>query len=107
MKKFSLLQETETVSPLSVVNRQAEDPALWFKAQTASEVYLQQALRELHEAVEKQISPDSNQEELWKEVLVRYLQATKEDENGDGPCIIMNAGELIKQFSISRKPQQE
>lgn len=35
-----------------LVNRQAEDDALWFQAQTATEAYLQQALRALHAAVE-------------------------------------------------------
>lgn len=39
-----------------LVNRQAEDDALWFQAQTATEAYLQQALRELHAAVEEEKS---------------------------------------------------
>ena len=37
---------------MSLVNIQAEDEGLWFKAKTAAEAYLQQALRELHGAVE-------------------------------------------------------
>jgi len=36
----------------NVVNRQADDYGLWFKAVTAAEAYLQQELRRLHEAVE-------------------------------------------------------
>jgi hypothetical protein len=36
----------------AIVQAQAEDPALWFVAGTATEAYLQAALRELHAAVE-------------------------------------------------------
>lgn len=35
-----------------LVQQQAEDEGLWFIAQYASEVYLQQALRDLHAAIE-------------------------------------------------------
>ena len=35
-----------------LVEEQAQDEALWFKAQTATEAYLQLALRRLHAAVE-------------------------------------------------------
>ena len=35
-----------------VVDEQAEDEGLWFRAQTAAEAYLQQELRRLHAAVE-------------------------------------------------------
>ena len=38
---------------LQLVNAQAEDAGLWFNAQTAPEAYLQQALRRLHAAVER------------------------------------------------------
>ncbi len=34
------------------VGRQAEDDGLWFVARTASEAYLQQELRRLHDNVE-------------------------------------------------------
>ena len=36
----------------ALVKEQAEDEGLWFEAQTAAEAYLQQALRELHAAVD-------------------------------------------------------
>ena len=36
----------------NLVNAQAEDEGLWFQAPTASEAYLQQALRELHALIE-------------------------------------------------------
>jgi hypothetical protein len=36
----------------TLVDEQANDPGLWFQAQTASEAYLQQELRRLHEAIE-------------------------------------------------------
>ncbi len=36
----------------ALVDRQAEDDGLWFPATTASEAYLQAALREIHKAVE-------------------------------------------------------
>ena len=35
-----------------LVQHQAEDEGLWFEAMTATEAYLQQELRRLHEAVE-------------------------------------------------------
>lgn len=38
----------------AVVDAQAEDEGLWFQAKTAPEAYLQQELRKLHEAVERQ-----------------------------------------------------
>jgi hypothetical protein len=37
----------------AIVDEQAEDEGLWFDSQTASEVYLQRALRRLHAAVEE------------------------------------------------------
>ncbi len=36
----------------AIVREQAEDEALWFKAETAAEAYIQQELRRLHAAVE-------------------------------------------------------
>lgn len=40
------------MSPQELVAIQAEDAGLWFIAKTAPEAYLQQALRELHAAIE-------------------------------------------------------
>jgi len=37
---------------LALVNEQAEDEGLWFKAQHATEAYLQQELRRLHAIIE-------------------------------------------------------
>jgi hypothetical protein len=36
----------------ALVNEQAEDEGLWFQADTATEAYLQQELRRLHDAIE-------------------------------------------------------
>ena len=36
----------------ALVQEQAEDEGLWFRAQTAPEVYLQAALRKLHASIE-------------------------------------------------------
>ena len=36
----------------AIVDEQAEDEGLWFKAETAPEAYLKQELRKLHAAVE-------------------------------------------------------
>jgi len=36
----------------SLVKKQANDEALWFKTEAASEYYLQRHLRELHNAIE-------------------------------------------------------
>lgn len=46
------LAEPEPSRALALVHEQAEDEGLWFEAQTATEAYLQAALRELHAAVE-------------------------------------------------------
>ena len=37
----------------ALVAKQAEDEGLWFEAATAPEAYLQEKLRDLHEAVER------------------------------------------------------
>lgn len=37
----------------TLVAKQAEDVGLWFEAQTATEAYLQQALRDLHKLIEE------------------------------------------------------
>ena len=41
-----------------LVARQAEDDGLWFVAETASEAYLQCALRLLHEVIEEKTSAE-------------------------------------------------
>lgn len=38
--------------PLYIVNEQSENTGIWVVAKTATEAYLQQELRRLHEAVE-------------------------------------------------------
>lgn len=43
---------------LELVNEQAEDDGLWFIAATATEAYLQAALRRLHAAVEQTSSDE-------------------------------------------------
>ena len=40
------------MTPIEIVNEQAEDEGLWFYAETAAEAYVQQELRRLHAAVE-------------------------------------------------------
>lgn len=46
----------------NLVTEQAEDPGLWFPATTASEAYLQQALRRLHLTVELPMKPKPPEE---------------------------------------------
>lgn len=43
-----------------LVADQANDPGLWFVPQTASEAYLQQALRRLHAAIEGPTGRDTD-----------------------------------------------
>jgi len=43
-------------NPYDLVQDQAEDEGLWFIAKYITEAYLQRALRELHESVEKYFS---------------------------------------------------
>lgn len=45
-----------------VVNEQADDEGLWFIAQTASEAYVQAALRRLHEVIEGKTSEECARE---------------------------------------------
>lgn len=45
-----------TTEAQALVAKQAEDAGLWFNAKTAPEAYLQSALRELHAAVEKEVT---------------------------------------------------
>ena len=47
---------------LTMVNQQAEDEGLWFRAQTAPEAYLQQALRDLHTVIEEETPSEPNGE---------------------------------------------
>ena len=44
---------------LAVVEEQANDEGLWFDAETAPEVYLQWALRRLHEVIENELTPST------------------------------------------------
>ena len=39
-----------------IVDEQAEDDGLWFKAETCAEAYVQQELRKLHAAVESHLT---------------------------------------------------
>lgn len=48
-----LIERDSLPKPLALVLKQAMDNGLWFNAQTIQEAYLQNALRELHDAVEK------------------------------------------------------
>ena len=48
-RKLALIRE--------LVNEQAEDNGLWFRALTATEAYLQQRLRELHHLIEEHTDP--------------------------------------------------
>lgn len=45
-------QRGPATDALAVVQAQTEDSALWFRPRTATEAYLQTALRELHAAVD-------------------------------------------------------
>jgi hypothetical protein len=49
----------------ALVARQAEDDGLWFVAETASEAYLQTALRKLHEVIEGKTSAECAIEALY------------------------------------------
>lgn len=55
--------EVKKKTAIEIVNEQAEDEGLWFVTQTATEDYLQRALRRLHEAIE------NNEQTTKKEAL--------------------------------------
>ncbi len=48
IKKLVMLEDIK-----KLVDEQAEDEGLWFKAETATEQYLQDALRALHQIIEE------------------------------------------------------
>lgn len=56
-------------SALELVHKQAEDEGLWFQAMTAPEEYLQDALRKLHAAVERDEAIKNQGEPVgWQQV---------------------------------------
>lgn len=61
----------------NVVNEQAEDDSLWFRATSAPESYLQDALRRLHEVVEGKTS---------KECAVEALTDLRRALSAPGSC---------------------
>lgn len=94
-------QDREEVNPLlDLVNDQANDPTIWFRAQTINEAHLQHQIRCLHTLIElispSQLTsePKESQAELWGEVL-----------NGSG----FNIDELpvvMEQYTIQRKTKE-
>lgn len=56
---------------LELVDKQAQDEGLWFDAMTASEAYLQAALRELHRVIE--VDNWISVEERLPDVIGSYL----------------------------------
>ena len=58
--RAALAEPQEPDIAQQVVSEQAEDEGLWFVAVTASEAYLQQALRRLHAAVEGEDDQDAD-----------------------------------------------
>lgn len=45
----------EVLAPIkTLVDKQAEDEGLWYRAQTSAEAYVQQELRRLHAVIERQ-----------------------------------------------------
>lgn len=67
--KAGEMTQTQPISPIEVVNQQAEDEGLWFIAQTAPEAYLQQELRRLHEAVEAANKRGAEMVKEWAALL--------------------------------------
>lgn len=66
---------------LTLVREQAEDDGLWFRAQTASEAYLQQELRRLHAVVEADLGSSADEGRMPMQPVVvapdgcvRFLQ---------------------------------
>ena len=60
-------------SALQLVKDQAQDEGLWFNAETASEAYLQQALRALHDAVEREENQTTRGKVMKLEIGKTYL----------------------------------
>jgi hypothetical protein len=54
-----------------LVAEQAKDEGLWFKAQTAPEAYLQQALRKLHEVIE-----GKSQTECAEDAILKIMEGS-------------------------------
>ena len=47
------MRRSDLAPILDLVDKQAEDEGIWFRAETAPEAYLQQELRLLHAVIEK------------------------------------------------------
>jgi len=60
----------EVLAPIkALVDKQAEDEGLWYRAQTAAEGYVQQELRRLHAVIELQPAAKALEELLREERL--------------------------------------
>ena len=76
---------------LRIVEAQANDPGLWFVAQTAPEGYLQSELRRLHAAIESlsQSEPQAmSAEEVGKPIL--YTKDDDQVQNSLGHVLVGN-----------------
>lgn len=60
MEEEKTLADASAMRPQELVDIQAEDEGLWFVAETASEAYLQKALRDLHAAIEADVDADAD-----------------------------------------------
>lgn len=77
-----------------LVDRQAEDEGLWFDAETATEAYLQKALRQLHAAVEGDdkmratLTAEPPAERYWGDpkTFCRYCKHIRADHSHTTPC---------------------
>jgi len=72
-------EEAQRAEALRIVLSQADDEGLWFKAQTASEAYLQNALRELHRAIEAAAARQSAPEDRRAGVVIDAYAIPVED----------------------------
>jgi hypothetical protein len=73
--------EAQCAAIQGLVNQQAEDDGLWFRAQTAPEKYLQQELRKLHAAIEATDAGKALRRELEKAKLAASYRAGDRGED--------------------------
>lgn len=100
--------EKERVRKLvEMVNKQAEDEGLWFVAETASEGYLQQELRKLHDAVESLSLPAPKPEEDKVKKLVEAFNKradTWEKNEGEvGAIVAHEIRTLLQSLNLNSK----
>lgn len=107
------MQTPALTAAVSIVREQSKDDGLWFCAQTAAEAYLQQELRRLHAAVEREEITNVERAADRRERFIRSAQrddaipafpvAAHYDGHGN-PVHDSHAGMSLRDYFAARAP---